>query len=109
MTPPAIPHAFYSEEHTEGHVLTVRQEVVRAWCAALPGVWPEAQQRTPAFVPLAGLAGDSAAEAERLIRYATLLGMWADEHHLTRRDSIERWLFEAGKTTPRRPTAGGPA
>ena len=42
-------------------------------------------------------------------RYATLLGMWADEHHLTRRDSIERWLFEAGKTTPRRPTAGGPA
>ena len=74
MTPPAIPHAFYSEEHTEGHVLTVRQEVVRAWCAALPGVWPEAQQRTPAFVPLAGLAGESAAEAERLIRYATLLG-----------------------------------
>ncbi|ANE83367.1 hypothetical protein A7U43_27980 (plasmid) [Mycobacterium adipatum] len=42
-------------------------------------------------------------------RYATLLGMWTDQHHLGRRDSIERWLFEAGKTTPRRPTSGDPS
>ncbi|MEU0498061.1 hypothetical protein [Mycobacterium sp. NPDC006124] len=42
-------------------------------------------------------------------RYATLLGTWADQHHLRRRDSIERWLFEAGKTTPRRPIPDHPA
>ena len=34
-------------------------------------------------------------------RYATLLGMWVDEHDLGRRDSIERWLFEEGKRVRR--------
>lgn len=42
-------------------------------------------------------------------RYAVLLGMWADQHHLRRRDSIERWLFEAGKSLPRRPVPGDPS
>ncbi|KMV22110.1 hypothetical protein [Mycobacterium heckeshornense] len=36
-------------------------------------------------------------------RYAVLLGRWVDEHALHRRDVIERWLFETGKTLPRRP------
>ncbi|MCV7382223.1 hypothetical protein H7K14_00065 [Mycolicibacter longobardus] len=30
-------------------------------------------------------------------RYATLLGIWVDEHSLDRPDIIERWLFEEGK------------
>jgi hypothetical protein len=34
-------------------------------------------------------------------RYATLLGRWVDDHGLHRRDVIERWLFEQGKTLDR--------
>lgn len=34
-------------------------------------------------------------------RYATLLGRWVDEHHLGRRDTVERWLFEEGKRVRR--------
>ncbi|AGB27235.1 hypothetical protein Mycsm_07139 (plasmid) [Mycobacterium sp. JS623] len=34
-------------------------------------------------------------------RYATLLGMWVDEHDLGRGDTIERWLFEEGKRVRR--------
>ena len=31
-------------------------------------------------------------------RYCTRLGMWVDKHEgITRRDMIERWLFEEGK------------
>ncbi|WP_125079501.1 8-oxoguanine DNA glycosylase OGG fold protein [Mycobacterium sp. P7213] len=34
-------------------------------------------------------------------RYALLLDRWADQHHLTRHDVVERWLFENGKTIKR--------
>jgi AraC family 4-hydroxyphenylacetate 3-monooxygenase operon regulatory protein len=50
FTPPAIPHTFYTEPDTVGHVLTVRQEIVREWNHAQPGHWSEAQLRRPAFV-----------------------------------------------------------
>jgi len=73
ITPPAIPHAFYSEEHTDGHVITVRQDVVRAWYASLPGQWPDVQLREPAFLPLGGAADEVRAEAARLILLAELL------------------------------------
>lgn len=73
ITPPAIPHAFYSEENTDGHVITVRQDVVRAWHASLPGQWPDAQLREPAFLPLGGAAAEVQAEAARLIQLAELL------------------------------------
>lgn len=73
ITPPAIPHAFYSEENTDGHVITVRQDVVRAWYASLPGQWPDAQLREPAFLPLGGAADEVQAEAARLIQLAELL------------------------------------
>lgn len=73
ITPPAIPHAFYSEENTDGHVITVRQDVVRAWYASLPGQWPDAQLREPAFLPLGGAAAEVQAEAARLIQLAELL------------------------------------
>ncbi len=73
LTPPAVPHAFYSEDGSDGHVVTVRQEVVRAWYAAMPGLWPEAQLRTPAFLPLADVAGEAARECERLQQLAEML------------------------------------
>jgi hypothetical protein len=41
-------------------------------------------------------------------RYATLLGMWVDQHDLGRRDSIERWLFEEGKRVRRSGSSGAP-
>ncbi|MHA3019659.1 8-oxoguanine DNA glycosylase OGG fold protein [Mycobacterium sp. BMJ-28] len=34
-------------------------------------------------------------------RYALLLDRWVDEHHLSRHDVVERWLFEDGKTIKR--------
>lgn len=55
FTPPTIPHSFYSEEDTDGHVLTVRQEVVRGWYRAMPGQWPDALLRAPVFFELASL------------------------------------------------------
>lgn len=73
ITPPAIPHGFYSEEHTDGYVITVRQEVVRAWYASLPGQWPDAQLREAAFLPLDRVAPDLRPEVDRLMQYAGLL------------------------------------
>jgi AraC family 4-hydroxyphenylacetate 3-monooxygenase operon regulatory protein len=73
FTPPTLPHAFYSEEDTDGHVLTVRQEVVRDWYRAMPGQWPETLLRTPAFVELSRLPAASAADFEALVRTVELL------------------------------------
>lgn len=73
FTPPTLPHAFYSEEDTDGHVLTVRQEVVRDWYRAMPGQWPEALLRTPAFVELSRLPAASAGDFEALLRTVELL------------------------------------
>lgn len=73
ITPPAIPHAFYSDEDTDGHVITVRQEVVRGWYASLPGLWPDAQLREAAFLPLGGAGEDVQAEVARLLQLSELL------------------------------------
>lgn len=50
FTPPAVPHSFYSEENTDGHVLTVRQSVVRDWQQMMPGQFPDALMRSPSFM-----------------------------------------------------------
>jgi AraC family transcriptional regulator, 4-hydroxyphenylacetate 3-monooxygenase operon regulatory protein len=73
FTPPTLPHAFYSEEDTDGHVLTVRQEVVRDWYRTMPGQWPETLLRLPAFVELSRLPAASAADFEALVRTVELL------------------------------------
>lgn len=73
FTPPAIPHAFYADEDTEGHVLTVRQDVVRSWFAALPGQWPDSQLRDASFVLLDELDPTLHAEVQRLFTLAGLL------------------------------------
>lgn len=55
FTPPTVPHSFYTEEESDGHVLTVRQEIVRSWFQAVPGQWPEAMLREPVFLEVGGL------------------------------------------------------
>jgi AraC family transcriptional regulator, 4-hydroxyphenylacetate 3-monooxygenase operon regulatory protein len=73
FTPPTLPHSFYSEEDTDGHVLTVRQEVVRDWYRAMPGQWPETLLRAAAFVELSRLPAASAADFDALVRTVELL------------------------------------
>ena len=73
FTPPTIPHSFYSEEDTDGHVLTVRQEVVRGWYKAMPGQWPEALLREPAFLELADLPPELAGDFDGLVASVGLL------------------------------------
>lgn len=73
FTPPTVPHSFYTEEDTDGHVLTVRQEVVRSWYKAMPGQWPDAMLRSPAFLELANLSSESAADFEALLQSVRLL------------------------------------
>ncbi|MBS1141476.1 MAG: 4-hydroxyphenylacetate catabolism regulatory protein HpaA [Proteobacteria bacterium] len=73
FTPPTIPHSFYSEEDTDGHVLTVRQEVVRNWYRAMPGQWPDTLLREPAFLELASLPAASADDFTALVQTVELL------------------------------------
>ncbi len=70
LTPPAVPHAFYSDDGTDGHVITVRQEAVRSWQTAMPAQWPDPCLRTAAFVPLAnhGTENDHLQTLARMIR-----------------------------------------
>lgn len=55
FTPPMVPHSFYTEPDSDGHVLTIRQEVVRTWFRAMPGQWPDTLLREAAFVQAAEL------------------------------------------------------
>lgn len=73
FTPPTIPHSFYTEEDTDGHVLTVRQEVVRGWFMEMPGQWPEALLRQPAFFEIASLPGECSADFSALMDSIALL------------------------------------
>lgn len=73
FTPPTIPHSFYSEEDTDGHVLTVRQEVVRGWYRAMPGQWPDALLREAAFFELDSLPAESTADFSALVQTVELL------------------------------------
>jgi AraC family 4-hydroxyphenylacetate 3-monooxygenase operon regulatory protein len=73
FTPPTIPHSFYSEEDTDGHVITVRQEVVRSWFRAMPGQWPDALLRQAAFFEVASLPAGSAIDFSEMVKTVDLL------------------------------------
>lgn len=73
FTPPTCPHSFYSEEDTDGHVLTVRQEVVREWYKAMPGQWPDGLLRDPAFLELTRLPAECAVDFESLLALVEML------------------------------------
>jgi AraC family 4-hydroxyphenylacetate 3-monooxygenase operon regulatory protein len=73
FTPPTVPHSFHSDESTDGHVLTVRQEFVRAWYQAMPGQWPDAMLREAAFIEVSKLPEESVADFNTLLRLVDLL------------------------------------
>jgi AraC family 4-hydroxyphenylacetate 3-monooxygenase operon regulatory protein len=52
FTPPTIPHSFYSEEDSKGHVLTIRQDIVRGWFQNMPNQWPDSLLRDAVFLQL---------------------------------------------------------
>ena len=53
VTPPGVPHGFYTDENTRGHTVTVHQDIVRGWHAAMPGQWPDSFLRDKAVIRLA--------------------------------------------------------
>lgn len=65
LTPPTVPHAFVTEADADGHVLTVRQQLVWSLTEAEPGLTP-GPQVAPACVALGNLEGGAAEEAARL-------------------------------------------
>lgn len=73
LTPPTIPHAFVTEADADGHVLTVRQQLVWQLLQAEPGLalGPRLQ---PACVALGHLQGTAAGEVRRLEQLFDLLG-----------------------------------
>lgn len=74
LTPPAIPHAFYAEDGTRGHVITVRQDLIRTLFASMPGQWGEPYPRTCQFLLLRDLTPEQAELATRLATLAEDLG-----------------------------------
>lgn len=56
LTPPTVPHAFVTEADADGHVLTVRQQLVWSLTEAEPGLAP-GPQVVPACVALGNLEG----------------------------------------------------
>ncbi len=73
FTPPTVPHSFYSEEDTDGHVLTIRQEVVRDWFREMPGQWSDGMLREAAFFEIAALPAGCAADFAALLQVVELL------------------------------------
>lgn len=73
LTPPTIPHSFVTEADADGHVLTVRQQLVWQLLEVDPGLAP-GPQVAPACVALSGLEPAFAAEAQRLELLFDLLG-----------------------------------
>lgn len=73
LTPAGLPHAFYSDDATQGHVITIRQETVRQWLASMPGEWSEATWREPAFMLLGGAQATGNRAARVLLTLCDLL------------------------------------
>lgn len=65
LTPPTIPHSFVTEPDSDGHVLTVRQQLVWALIEADPTLAPGAQLPA-ACVALSRLGPEFAGEIRRL-------------------------------------------
>ena len=67
FTPPGVPHAFVTDAECEGHVLTVRQQVVwQLFEAGMSAAHLEPRLARPLCVGLGGLAGEAAEEAADL-------------------------------------------
>ena len=74
LTPPTVPHAFITEADAEGHVLTVRQELVWKLLDAMPKQLTESRLMTPFCVELGKVPAELAEDAARLPLLFRLLG-----------------------------------
>ncbi|BBU45664.1 4-hydroxyphenylacetate catabolism regulatory protein HpaA [Pseudomonas monteilii] len=66
LTPPTVAHAFVTEADSDGHVLTVRQQLVWQLIEADASLLPAGMQVQPACVALGNLPTEYQAEAQRL-------------------------------------------
>jgi len=66
LTPPTVAHAFVTEADSDGHVLTVRQQLVWQLIEADASLLPAGMQVQPACVALGNLPAEYKAEAQRL-------------------------------------------
>ncbi|AIR91043.1 4-hydroxyphenylacetate catabolism regulatory protein HpaA [Pseudomonas cremoricolorata] len=66
LTPPTVTHAFVTEAESDGHVLTVRQQLVWQLIEADASLLPAGLQVSPACVALSKLPEAAQAEARRL-------------------------------------------
>ncbi|MBK4997436.1 4-hydroxyphenylacetate catabolism regulatory protein HpaA [Pseudomonas sp. S37] len=66
LTPPTVAHAFVTEADSDGHVLTVRQQLVWQLIEADASLLPAGMQVQPACVALGNLPAEYQAEARRL-------------------------------------------
>ncbi|MFJ4456145.1 4-hydroxyphenylacetate catabolism regulatory protein HpaA [Pseudomonas sp. NPDC089392] len=66
LTPPTVAHAFVTEADSDGHVLTVRQQLVWQLIEADASLLPAGMQVQPACVALGNLPAAYKAEAQRL-------------------------------------------
>ncbi len=73
FTPPSVPHSFYAEEGTEGHVLTIRQDIVRGWVQSMPGQWPDSLLRHAVYLQMGAEREDQLAEYANILTIAGLL------------------------------------
>lgn len=73
LTPPTIPHAFVTEPDADGHVLTVRQQLVWQLLQAEPGL-TAGPRLSPACVALGRLQGQAAVDARHLEVLFDMLG-----------------------------------
>jgi AraC family 4-hydroxyphenylacetate 3-monooxygenase operon regulatory protein len=68
LAPPTIPHSFVTEPEADGHVLTVRQQLVWQMIEADASLAPAGAQLPAACVALTNLLPEHAGEARRLER-----------------------------------------
>ncbi|MNM76118.1 DNA-binding transcriptional regulator AraC [compost metagenome] len=73
LTPPTVAHAFVTEADSDGHVLTVRQQLVWQLIEADASLLPAGVQVRPACVALANVPAEYKAEARRLERWLDAL------------------------------------
>lgn len=66
LTPPTVPHSFVTEPESDGHVLTVRQQLVWQLIEADASLAPAGTQLPAACVALAHLGVEFAGEVSRL-------------------------------------------
>ncbi|MFP3334446.1 4-hydroxyphenylacetate catabolism regulatory protein HpaA, partial [Pseudomonas sp. SIMBA_064] len=73
LTPPTVAHAFVTEADSDGHVLTVRQQLVWQLIEADASLLPAGVQVQPACVALGNVPAAYKAEARRLERWLDAL------------------------------------